>query len=89
MKVDEAARRTEWWKRTQWAIELALSDHERRQEVGILALFELMDSPLADKDSDVPVVRGVMEALVPDIELDDEIDVNPPDDSSDPDDGGQ
>ncbi len=50
-KVDEAARRTEWWRRTQWAIELVLSDEERRQTAGVLAVNQLMLSPLADQDT--------------------------------------
>lgn len=48
-KVDQAARRTEWWKRTQWAIDLALDGEERKQEVGVLALNQLLDSELAQQ----------------------------------------
>lgn len=66
-KVDQAARRTEWWKRTQWAVELALDPEERKQEVGILVLDELLDSELAEED-DRNVANAVMSALVPQTE---------------------
>lgn len=78
-KVDEAARRTEWWRRTQWAIELVLSDEERRQTAGVLAVNQLMLSPLADQESDVKIAEAVMAVLLPgDVGQDDEIEVNPP-----------
>lgn len=78
-KVDEAARRTEWWRRTQWAIELVLSDEERRRTAGVLAVKQLMLSPLADQDSDVKVAKAVMEGLIlGNVGQDDEIEANPP-----------
>jgi len=68
-KVDQAARRTEWWKRTQWAIDLALDGEERKQEVGVLALNQLLDSELAQQD-DRDVANAVMAALVLEAEVD-------------------
>lgn len=61
--VDESARRAEWWKRTQWAIDLALSEEAKRQEVGIRALDELMRSPLA-QEADRVVARAAASALL-------------------------
>lgn len=68
-KVDQAARRTEWWKRTQWAIDLALDPEERKQEVGVLALNQLLDSELARQD-DRDVANAVMAALVLEADVD-------------------
>jgi hypothetical protein len=68
-KVDQAARRTEWWRRTQWAIDLALDSEERRQEVGVLALNQLLDSELAQQD-DRDVANAVMAALVLEADID-------------------
>jgi uncharacterized protein HemX len=73
--VDQAARRTEWWKRAQWAIDLALDDDGRRQEVGVVALNELLESPLADQEADIAVGRAVMTALLPEIDSDSDIEV--------------
>jgi hypothetical protein len=74
-KVDQAARRTEWWKRTQWAIDLALDPEERKQEVGVLAMNQLLYSELAEQD-DRDVANAVMAALVL------EADVGPDDDAT-------
>lgn len=56
--------RDEWWRRTQWAIDMAIDDNPQRSEIGNRALAELSRSPLADLTTDVPIITAVMEVLV-------------------------
>ncbi|ROS74346.1 hypothetical protein [Cellulomonas sp. PhB143] len=46
---DEADRRSEWWRRAQWAVDKSLSSEANVKEVGEAAMRMLIDSPLADK----------------------------------------
>ena len=42
--------RSEWWRRTQWALDLTLHDDPARQEVGLRALQHLAESNLAGRE---------------------------------------
>ena len=57
------ARREEWWRRFQWATELALSDDEHRANVGVLLLRDAAQSPLA-RDAELRAALGVLELSV-------------------------
>lgn len=46
---ERAARREEWWRRTQWAIDQALHPQDRRQALGVRILDRLVDSELAQE----------------------------------------
>jgi hypothetical protein len=54
---------------------MALQDQERKQEVGVLALDQLLESELAEQD-DRDVANAVMAALIPEVE-DSDIEVEP------------
>lgn len=43
----EADNRSEWWKRTQWALDAVLSGDKKRGTVGLKVLGVLGESPLA------------------------------------------
>jgi hypothetical protein len=46
-----AARREEWWRRFQYAAELALDeDNERRANIGVLMVKKMVTSTLAGPD---------------------------------------
>lgn len=48
---EQAARREEWWRRFQWATDLALDASDpQRANVGVLIIRALLDSPLAGAD---------------------------------------
>ena len=47
---DSQARREEWWRRFQWATELALSDDKPRADIGVLLVRDAVHSPLAGDD---------------------------------------
>lgn len=64
--VNEAARREEWWRRTQWAIDLALDAVDERKALGIKVLAELLDSELAS-DDDKAIGRVVLSQVLGDI----------------------
>ena len=47
---EKGARREEWWRRVQWAADLALGDDLRRRAAGLNLLRKLVVSPLALND---------------------------------------
>jgi hypothetical protein len=47
---EKAAAREEWFRRVQWANDLALSPSDRSSAAGYAVLNELADSPLATAD---------------------------------------
>jgi hypothetical protein len=47
---ERQARREEWWRRFQWATELATSGDDGKARVGLSLLAALTDSPLATPD---------------------------------------
>lgn len=50
--------RSEWWRRCQWALELALGDDPATQQTGIEFLSALAESPLA-----TPSEVGIIEVF--------------------------
>lgn len=46
----EADNRSEWWDRTQWALDSSLSDDPRRAELGLGVMAVLADSGLASPE---------------------------------------
>ena len=62
-----ADAKDQWWKRTQWAIDLALAaDDQLLREVGLLVADEQARSRLADAE-DGQLLDVVASRLVPDI----------------------
>lgn len=59
-------RRDQWWKRTQWAIDLTLIDEERSQIVGWAALAELSASEPATRQ-DRLLLRQVVDAALDEV----------------------
>lgn len=53
-----ADRRSEWWKRVEWAIEQTLSDTEPRRIVGVEVLTQLLESDQPTKD-EVRLIRAL------------------------------
>lgn len=53
-----ADRRSEWWKRVEWAIEQTLSDTEQRRIVGVEVLTQLLESDQPTKD-EVRLIRAL------------------------------
>jgi len=54
-----ADRRSEWWRRTQWAFERTFSTDDTQAQLGWKVLDTLMGSTLATKDdSDIVQVIG-------------------------------
>lgn len=47
---EKGAKREEWWRRVQWAADLALGDDPRSQAAGLNILGKLAGSPLATDD---------------------------------------
>ncbi len=47
---EHQARREEWWRRFQWATDLALSAEDGEVRAGLALLAVLTDSPLATQD---------------------------------------
>ncbi len=47
---EKGAKREEWWRRVQWAADLALGKDERRRSVGLYILGNLAGSRLATED---------------------------------------
>lgn len=45
-RADEQSARAEWWRRWQWAVELAVSGDAAREAVGVETLAALVRSPL-------------------------------------------
>lgn len=45
-----ADRRSEWWRRTQWAIDQTNSHSAQTREVGLMVLLQLLESKLATSD---------------------------------------
>ena len=46
LRHDEKQARVEWWRRSEWAVELALSDDDATEATGIETLEALVLSPL-------------------------------------------
>lgn len=66
-------RRDQWWKRAQWAVDLALTDDERTQIVGWAAIARLVESDEATRRDDL-FLRQVVDAALPDEEeVDDDV----------------
>ena len=61
---ENQARREEWWRRFQWATELALSDDEHRATIGVVLLRDAAQSPLAG-EAKLRAVQGVLELALP------------------------
>ena len=57
---ENQARREEWWRRFQWAIELALSDDEYRASIGTILLLEIAQSPLAS-EAEIRAARSALD----------------------------
>ncbi|WP_440713236.1 hypothetical protein [Gordonia sp. FQ] len=57
----EQQARAEWWKRWQWAIELALADEPSHQQVGMETLDSLTRSPLVTA-SEIDIVVAFTES---------------------------
>jgi len=57
---ESEACRAEWWRRFQWATELALSDDEYRANIGVVLLRDAAQSPLAG-EAELLAVHGVLE----------------------------
>lgn len=53
-----ADRRSEWWKRVEWAVEQTLSESEQRRIVGVEVLTQLVDSDQPTKD-EVRLIRAL------------------------------
>lgn len=53
---NRADRKDQWWKRTQWAMDLTLSDDEEAQVLGLAVLEQQIGSRLAD-DEDVKLLE--------------------------------
>ena len=47
---EQAARREEWWRRFQWATEMALSGEPDKTNIGVLLINAAVDSQLAGVD---------------------------------------
>ena len=60
---ERAARREEWWRRTQWAVDQALDPQPRRQALGIRILDRLVDSELAQEHDRELAVAALEEVL--------------------------
>lgn len=60
---ERQGRREEWWRRFQWAIELAMSDSERKSQVGVALLDALANSSLATAD-EVAATSAVNDPIV-------------------------
>lgn len=58
-----ADRRSEWWRRVQWAVEQTLSEEDQRRVVGIKVLAQLIDSEQPTKD-EVRLIRALGELIV-------------------------
>lgn len=56
---ESQARREEWWRRFQWATELALSDDKPRADIGVLLVRDAVHSPLAGDDELRAAVSGL------------------------------
>lgn len=53
-----ADRRSEWWKRVEWAVEQTLSDSEQRRIVGVEVLTQLVESDQPTED-EVRLIRAL------------------------------
>jgi hypothetical protein len=69
---NRADRRTEWWRRTQWAFERTFSTDDAQAELGWKMLATLVRSTLATKD-DSDIVQVIAEhAALGDAEQEDD-----------------
>lgn len=69
---NRADRRTEWWRRTQWAFERTFSTDDSQAELGWKMLATLVSSTLATKD-DSDIVQVIAEhAALGDAEQEDD-----------------
>lgn len=64
-----ADRRDQWWKRTQWAVDLAMSDDEYSQIIGWAAIARISKARLATRE-DRLLLRQVVDVAL-DLEADD------------------
>lgn len=61
--------RAEWWRRAQWALDLALGEDEAQAKVGFAVLDRLYDSTLA-KAEEIALLTTVWSSRVGDDERD-------------------
>lgn len=61
---EKGAKREEWWRRVQWAADLALGEDVPRQTAGLGMLGKLAHSPLAT-DADTPTLTRSCWAFSP------------------------
>ena len=47
---DRADRKDQWWKRTQWALDLVLTGDEHARVLGMSVLQQQVESTLADEE---------------------------------------
>jgi hypothetical protein len=65
--VTRTARRDHVWKRVEWALSMVLSEEPRAQELGYVALAEIIDGGLADK-RDVAVIVALANVALASVE---------------------
>jgi hypothetical protein len=53
-----ADRRSEWWRRAQWAVEHAISERDETVEAGLISMMHLIESDLATP-ADVRLFRDL------------------------------
>ena len=60
---DRADRKEQWWKRTQWALELVLRPDQDAQVLGLEVLAQQIRAKVADRE-DAAVVADVLQPWV-------------------------
>lgn len=80
-----ADAKSEWWRRTQWALEQVLSDGDDRQLVGMSVLLLQSRSELAHVE-DLDLFQAAWHALLEDVPQEDDYVVSEDGDDSGPDD---
>jgi hypothetical protein len=65
-RVQRAAQRKEqWWKRTEWALNLTLSDEIAASEIGISVLEALASSEWANEHEDDVIAAALTQSVTP------------------------
>ncbi len=63
MQRSRADRRDQWWKRAQWALDLALAEETSRRRVGLAVLVHLAKSRLARTDETEMIAAAWVDEL--------------------------
>jgi hypothetical protein len=72
MMASRNARRDQVWKRVEWALSMVLTDDPRAEQLGAVALVQIIEDDLADK-RDLKIITALATAAFENLEVDEDV----------------